>query len=190
MYRKSYRKKALPRFLYTLERKVKVKIEDEYVTLSLRGTPALLGLFDRARKLKPINRNALFQEGVEVALTAETDWQFVAKTALDYKINMRNTASCPEFVQLRVKKDKWDEITNQINRELKDLKRLHSSYSVKLVLANFINYLEKLDVEENDKETPISAPEMAAILTSMVLEGSPALIEIEKIMRKYRNGEY
>lgn len=172
-------------------------MKDEFfVNLSVRGTPALLGLFARARIFQPINRNALFQEAVEYALKAETDWQFLANAAL-LEYNIRSSEPGPELVQLRLARKKWETILSNINSAFKpDLKRVYASYAIKLVLVNYIIFLEKLNAEKTRKEYLISeikeidAPELSLLLTKMILENSAALNDIRAIMIKYKRGDY
>lgn len=177
--------------------------KEDFVNLSVRGTPAILSLFAMARVYQPINRNALFQEAVEYAIKTQADWPFLVKMASsEYNIGSAETG--PDFVQLRLPRGQWEAILSSIKSAFKpNLKRVYTSYIIKLVLINYNKHLAELNEvgETRTEEYPsperkeirspeLSAPEMSSLLTSMILENSKALIEIEKIMIKYKKGDY
>lgn len=172
-------------------------MKEDIINLSVRATPVLLGLFERAKIIRPINRNALFQEAVEYTLlNTETDWQSLAKAAM-FEYNIRSSEPGPDLIQLRVAKTQWDAIIGSINKAFTPtLKRIYASYSIKLVMINYIRYLEQLNAKETRKEPPLpetnelGAPEIAYLIAKIIVENSPALDDIKTIIKKYKQGDY
>lgn len=124
--------------------------------LSLRTNPQVLGLFSKGQEYQPlVNRVDFFNQAMENALSANTDWKKLSSINVDY---YNTDATTPEFIQLRVDKDKWETVVNRIkNSFTPPLKRTTTPYVVKLVLISYIQYLSSI---QDDKEEAISVCEI------------------------------
>ena len=173
-------------------------MEKETVHLSLRSSATINELFARAGKLRPISssKNALFQEALDYAFEKPPDWRYLSKAAASYEPSPE-AADDPAFVQLRVDEKTWRNVVESIKRAYSPpLTRVRVTLIVKLVLLNFLN-AGSLIVEDTKVVSPktvnnerLSAPEMSALLTTMILKNSKALLDIEQVMLKFMRGDY
>lgn len=113
--------------------------------LSLRANPQILGLFSEIRKYQPLNRVVSFEQAMDIALDKTIDWAKLSKVNVNYSIG---DSQSPDFIQLRTDEQKWEDVLNAIKGSFTPpLKRTTAPYVVKLVLINYLNYLES--IQEN-----------------------------------------
>lgn len=170
-------------------------MEEQIITLSIRNTSAIWSLFSRAQfHQASLNRNELFREAVQHAISIpKTDWKHLAANGSSELLpNADSMKDCPIFLQFRVPRLEWEELLTQITGAFNPtLKRVKTAWVIKLTMLNFVLYLDEVNKteaaeEKATKEEDISPPEMAAILTSMILGDSELLAPIKKIMLEYK----
>ncbi len=172
----------------------------EYTILSLRKNPKILGLFLKGQEYQPsVSRVDFFNQAIEHALSSQSNWKNLSGVTLDYP---KVDASTPQFFQLKVDKNKWNRIVDEIkNSFYPPLKRTTAPYAVKLVLTSYLQYLSNIQKgykenaadhhmdEAKTRETELSKPEMAKILCEMMLTDYECneMREIRKLMLDWRN---
>lgn len=132
------------------------------VTLSMRATAQLLGLFQKAREYQPsANRIESFNQALDKALLSTAiDWKCLSRANITYASN----GSTPEFIQLKVNSQQWNDIVTKIKESFNPpLKRTTTPYIVKLVMLNYINYLLDVQCNENTDENKTKSCEKDSI---------------------------
>lgn len=175
---------------------------EEYIILSLRKNPQILGLFSKGQKYQPlVNRVDFLDQGIDYALSSNSDWKKISGVNVDYS---NIDIATPEFFQLRVDKKKWGEVVEQIKNSFRPpLQRTTGPYVVKLILINYIQYLASIQRDKEEtasdsagefeiKELDLTRPEMAKILCEMMLTdyGCDELKAICQILLDWRNNTY
>ncbi len=162
-------------------------------TLSLRTNQQILGLFSKIQEYQPsINRIESFQKAVDIALGEKVDWAKHSKTAIRYLVN---DTSAAEFIQLRVDQHKWEKIVDQVEESFAPrLSRTTIPYVVKLVLLNYVKYLEAMtpaaavEADAVQKEATMDLSDMAKVLFQMMLTDKDCreLKQIREILADWR----
>ena len=117
--------------------------------LSLRSNPQILGLFSEIRKFQPsANRLESFNQALDIALNETVDWKKLSKVNVNYSID---ESQAPEFIQLRTEEVKWVDILEKVKMSFTPpLKRTTAPDVLKLVLINYLNYLESIQENKED----------------------------------------
>lgn len=154
----------------------------------------------KVQELQPLSsRVDVFSAAVDYSLTTFVDYKKIADTKSPFPVVEQ--ISVPDFIQLHVDEDKWAEIVCQIrNSFTPPLRRVTAPYAVKLVLLNYLLFLDSsskkscitpnLNLQDSVTtfEDEISLPEMAKVLFQMMLTDKNCyeLQEIQKILTKWR----
>lgn len=147
------------------------------ISLTLRTNHQLLGLFFKIHEYQPNNRVEIFNRAVGVALNKQVDWNKLSKTNANYAEAI-TSSSTPAFIQLRVNKENFDHIVNEIKNAFNPpLIRTTTPFVVKLILINYMNYLES--IQDNTELTePDGVNSNTNINTSEIPEALKSLCEI------------
>ncbi len=172
-------------------------MNEERVNLTIRNSPAVWSIFSRLSHYMPLmSKNELVRDAIEHALDTKPDWKQLALLKQTEQTDC-SIKGGPEFIQLRVNGADWLAVLEDIKKSFTPhLKSVKSVYGVKLITLNYLNYLTRVNSGERDtaeekitaKAEELGAPEMSALLTSMILENSPLLEPIKKIMNEYKKG--
>lgn len=137
-------------------------MNDNTTVLSLRPNQNILALFSIAEKHQPLmSRSEILSNAIEYALAAPVEWKAFSESSSknSYEPN-QNGSHSPMFIQIRVNSQNWKTVTNQIKNAFNPpLKRTTTPYILRLVLENFVRYLQKLnkaapDIVENSENPP------------------------------------
>lgn len=122
--------------------------------LSIRKNKQLISLFIKIQEYqKSANRTEIINCAIKIALKNDVKWTEIDKNKvvecdIDY-------ASFPEFLQLRVDYEEYKVIAGQIRQAFKLEKDSPASYVAKLLLINYLAYVESDEFvyEENTTES-------------------------------------
>jgi len=109
--------------------------------LSIRPNGQIIALFKKIQVYQEsANRTEIVNAGIETALATKVDWEETSK----YKVKdeASSYADTPEFMQIRVDEDEYLEIREQIFDAFHLKKVPPAPYVIKLVLINYLSYLE------------------------------------------------
>ncbi len=175
-------------------------MNEERVNLTIRNSPAVWSIFSRLSHYMPLmSKNELVRDAIEYALDTKPDWKQLASFRQTERTEQTDCSEKdgPEFIQLRVNGADWLAVLEDIKKSFTPhLKSVKSVYGVKLIMLNYLNYLTRVNSGGQDtaeekitaNAEELGAPEMSALLTSMILENSPLLEPIKKIMNEYKKG--
>ncbi len=121
--------------------------------LSIRKNKQLISLFIKIQEYqKSANRTEIINCAIKIALKNDVDWIEIEKNKIsecdmDYE-------NFPEFLQLRVDYEEYKRIVSQIKQAFKLEKDSPASYVAKLLLINYLSYVESDEFvcEENVTE--------------------------------------
>ncbi len=134
------------------------KIMDKVLSIRPNGQIIVLFMKIQAHQ-ESANRTEIVNAGIETALATKVDWEEISK----YKVKdeASSYADTPEFMQIRVDEDDYLEIRKQIFDAFHLKKVPPAPYVIKLILINYLSYLETLKnkntVSVNYDETTVSA---------------------------------
>lgn len=128
--------------------------------LSIRPNGQIIALFKKIQEYQEsANRTEIVNAGIETALATKADWEETSK----YKVKdeASSYADTPEFMQIRVDEDEYLEIREQIFDAFHLKKVPPAPYVIKLVLINYLSYLETFkngnELSDDYDESTVSA---------------------------------
>lgn len=117
--------------------------------LSIRPNGQIFALYKKIQEHQEWgNRNEITKEAIKYAFGSKNDWKAIAK----YKIvSETNDDSIPNFIQIRVDEEQYIAVREQIFNAFPCNKNVPPApYVIKLVLINYLLYLETLEELEDE----------------------------------------
>ena len=111
--------------------------------LSIRRNNQIFSLFILIQEYqKSANRTEIVNAAITKALTDNTDWNAISNTKFSTIPNEK--INIPDFIQLRVNASDYNEIAKQINEQFHLEKMPPAPYVVRLVLSNYLIFLQEI----------------------------------------------